>query len=89
MVGDRGVTIMAKQIERPAVTGKNRIRIEVRRRKREFLEMFREFARNADEAGFKTYLIEDCGKEPGDAEYPAAMREFWNLVRAIENERRR
>ncbi len=64
-------------------------KVEVHRRKREFLHAFREFARNHDEVGFKSYLIEDCGIRPGDAEYPAAMREFWNLVRAIENERRR
>lgn len=68
---------------------RNKIEVEVHRRRAEFLRMFRGFAWNADESGFKSYLIEDCGIEPGAPEYPDAMREFWNLVRAIENERRR
>ena len=68
---------------------RSKIEVEVHRRRAEFLRMFRELAWNADEAGFKSYLIDDCGIGPGDPEYPGAMREFWNLVRAIENERRR
>ena len=68
---------------------RGRVQVEVHRRKREFLRMFRELAWNADEAGFKTYLTDHCGIKPGDAEYPSAMREFWNLVRALQNERRR
>jgi hypothetical protein len=68
--------------------GTRKIGVEVHRRKREFLNAFREFARNRDEEGFKTYLTDDCGIKPGDAAYPQAMREFWNLVRAIENEQR-
>ena len=66
-----------------------RVEIEVHRRKPEFLLMFRQFARIADEAGFKRYLTDDCGIEPGEPEYPLAVNEFWNLVRALENERRR
>ncbi len=67
----------------------DRVRIEVHRRRREILQKFREFAGNADEAGFKSYLSDGCGIEPGDPEYPVAMREFWNLVQALESERRR
>ena len=66
----------------------SRVKIEVHRRKREMLRMFREFAWNADEEGFKSYLSDGCGIGPDDPEYPVAMREFWNLVRALENERR-
>lgn len=67
----------------------DKTKIEVHRRKSEFIEAFREFARNRDEEGFKFYLTNDCGMQRGDPAYPLAMREFWNLVRAIENERRR
>ena len=68
---------------------RRKIRVEVHRRKAEFLRMFRELAWNADEAGFKSYLSDECGIKPGDPEYRGAVREFWNLVRALENERRR
>jgi hypothetical protein len=67
----------------------NTITVEVHRRKQEFLKMFRELAWNADEVGFKTYLSDYCGIKPTDPEWPGALREFWNLVRALENERRR
>ncbi len=66
-----------------------RVRIELHRRRREILQKFREFAWDADEAGFRSYLSDGCGIEPGDPEYPEALREFWNLVRALESERRR
>jgi hypothetical protein len=65
------------------------IKVEVHRRKGEFLRMFRKLARDADEAGFRSYLSDECGIEPGNPQYPAAIREFWNLVRALEHERRR
>ena len=70
--------------ERPAT-----IKIEVHRRKRELLRKFREFAKERDEDGFRSYIIAECGIRPGDPQYPHAMREFWNLVHAVENERRR
>lgn len=79
--------MVEKQVDPLVRTG--RIKRDVRRRKREFLRMFRELAWNADEAGFKCYLNDECGIGPRNPEYPGAMREFWNLVRAIENERRR
>jgi len=64
-------------------------KIEVHRRKRELLSKFREFAAERDEDGFRDYITDECGIKPGDSRYPHAMREFWNLVRAVENERRR
>ena len=73
------------------MTSKRRrtIEVEVHRRKPEFLWMFRKFARDRDDAGFKAYLSDHLDIQPDDPEYSAAMREFWNLVRALENEPRR
>ena len=68
---------------------RRRIETEVHRRKPEFLWMFRKFARDRDEAGFKAYLSDHLDIQPDDPEYSAVMREFWNLVRALENEPRR
>ncbi len=72
-----------------ALHSRRKIKVEVRRRKPEFLRIFREFAWNYDEAGFKAYISDHLGIGPEDAEYPRAMSGFWNLVRALENERRR
>ena len=59
------------------------------RKKAELLWTFRYYARNRDEAGFKEYLSEKLGIGRGDERYAAALSAFWNLVRAIESERRR
>jgi hypothetical protein len=47
--------------------------------------MFKYYAKNRDEEGFKEFLSER-GIQPGDERYAAAMSAFWNLVRSIENE---
>ena len=60
------------------MTSKRRrtIEVEVHRRRPEFLWMFRKFARDRDEAGFKAYLSDHLDIQPDDPEYSAAMREF-------------
>ena len=59
------------------------------RKKAELLWTFRYYTRNRDEDGFKEFLTEKLGIQPDDERYPAALSAFWNLVRAIESERRR
>ncbi len=63
---------------------KNKVEIAVHRKKHEILWMFRKFARERDEQGFRDYLVNDCGIERNDERFSAALREFWNLVRAYE-----
>jgi hypothetical protein len=48
--------------------------------------IFRRYARDRDEQGFKQFLTETLGMQPEDESYAAAMSAFWNLVRSFERE---
>lgn len=57
----------------------------VHRKKDELIGLFKYYARNRDEEGFKRFLAERK-IEPHDERYAPSMSAFWNLVRSIENE---
>jgi len=60
----------------------------IHRKRTELLAIFRYFAGRRDEEGFKEFLSDELNMQERDEGYAAALSAFWNLVRAIENERR-
>ena len=58
----------------------------VHRKKPELLWIFRRYARDLDEEGFKQFLTEKLGMQLEEENYAAAMSAFWNLVRSFERE---
>ncbi len=58
----------------------------VHRKKSELIWIFRRYARDRDEEGFKQFLVEKLGMQPEGENHAAAMSAFWNLVRSFERE---
>lgn len=58
----------------------------VHRKKPELIWIFRRFARDRDEEGFKQFLTEKLGMDSDEERYAVAMSAFWNLVRSFEHE---